>query len=196
MKNLGLQTDPQDLGSVALGITGASVGQYAKVKTVDGNGKPLTWEAGTPSGGATQVYAVGDIFVTTRSGDPATLLGYGTWTQIKDKFLLAAGDSYTAGDTGGEATHTLTTDELPSHTHGSKTLTGTMNPLAWATNATESGIVSGTQQHSDRVGNSGSNWGDRKYTINATHEHDSVGGGQAHNNMPPYLVVYMWLRTA
>lgn len=51
MKNLGLQTDPQDLGSVALGITGASVGQYAKVKTVDSSGKPLTWEAGTPSGG-------------------------------------------------------------------------------------------------------------------------------------------------
>ena len=61
MKNLGLQTDPQDLGSVALGITGASVGQYAKVKTVDGSGKPLTWEAGTPSGGATQVYAVRHI---------------------------------------------------------------------------------------------------------------------------------------
>lgn len=51
MLNLGLQTDPQDLGSVALGITGASVGQYAKVKTVDGSGKPLAWEASTPSGG-------------------------------------------------------------------------------------------------------------------------------------------------
>lgn len=141
-------------------------------------------------------YAVGDIFITTRSGNPLTLLGYGTWSQIKDRFLLAAGDTYTAGNTGGEATHTLTTDELPSHTHGSKTLTGTMNPLAWASSATESGIVSGTQQHTDRVGNSGSNWGDRKYTIDATHEHDSVGSGNSHNNMPPYLVVYMWVRTA
>ena len=141
------------------------------------------------------IYPVGAVYISVNNVSPETIFG-GTWEQIQDTFLLAAGSTYTAGNTGGEATHTLTTDEIPAHTHGSKTLTGTMNPLAWATSASESGIVSGTQLHVDRVGNSGSNWGDRQYTINATHEHDSVGGGQAHNNMPPYLVVYMWKRTA
>lgn len=149
-----------------------------------------------PSGLAfDDIYPVGSIYMSTVNVDPSTLFG-GTWEQIEDTFLLAAGTTYSAGSAGGEATHTLTTDEIPAHTHGSKTLTGTMNPLAWATSASESGIVSGTQLHIDRVGSSGSNWGDRQYTINATHEHDSVGGGQAHNNMPPYLAVYVWKRTA
>ena len=141
------------------------------------------------------VYPVGSIYMSVNSTDPGSLFG-GTWEQIQDRFLLAAGTTYANGATGGEATHTLTKNEMPSHTHGSKTLVGTMNPLAWSSSASESGIVSGVQQHIDRVGNSGSNWGDRRYTINATHEHDSVGNGQAHNNMPPYLVVYMWERTA
>lgn len=139
------------------------------------------------------IYPVGSIYMSTVNVDPGTIFG-GTWERLKDRFLLGAGDTYTAGDTAGEATHTLTENEIPAHTHGSKSLVGTMNPLAWASSATQSGIVSGVQQHTDRVGNSGSNWGDRLYTIDATHEHDSVGGGQAHNNMPPYLVVYMWRR--
>ena len=141
------------------------------------------------------IYPVGSIYMSTVNVDPGTIFG-GTWERLKDKFLLGAGDTYTAGDTGGEATHTLTVDEMPAHTHGSKSLVGTMNPLAWAASASESGIVSAVQQHIDRVGNSGSNWGDRKYTINATHEHDSVGGSQAHNNMPPYIGVNSWHRTA
>lgn len=123
-----------------------------------------------------QVYAVGDIFVTTRSGDPATLLGYGTWTQIKDKFLLAAGDSYTAGDTGGEASHTLTVDEMPAHDHrvgvrhvDGETTTGEVLNCGITANVSDGKL--------------------RYYT-------QSSGGGQAHNNMPPYLAVYMWLRTA
>ena len=139
------------------------------------------------------IYPVGSIYMSTVNVNPATLFG-GTWEQLEDRFLLGAGTTYTAGDTGGEAEHTLTVNEIPSHTHGSKSLVGTMNPLAWTTSASESGIVSGVQQHTDRYGQSGSNWGDRRYTINATHEHNSVGGGQAHNNMPPYIVVYMWKR--
>lgn len=140
-------------------------------------------------------YPVGSIYMSVNSANPGTLFG-GTWEQIEDTFLLAAGTNYTAGTTGGEASHTLTENEIPAHTHGSKSLVGTMNPLAWATSATESGIVSGTQQHADRVGNQGSDWGDRRYTINATHEHNSVGSGNSHNNMPPYLAIYVWKRTA
>ena len=141
------------------------------------------------------IYPVGSIYMSVNSTNPATLFG-GTWEQLEDRFLLGAGTTYTAGDTGGEAAHTLTSDEMPSHTHGSKSLVGSMNPLVWATSATETGIVSGVQLHVDRIGNSGTNFGDRKYTIDATHEHASVGDDQPHNNMPPYLVVYMWKRTA
>ena len=62
------------------------------------------------------VYPVGSIYTSTNSTSPATRFG-GTWVQIKDRFLLAAGDSYAAGGTGGAATVTLTTANLPSHKH-------------------------------------------------------------------------------
>lgn len=81
-------------------------------------------------------YPVGSIYTSTKNTNPAATLG-GTWTQIKDRFLLCAGDSYSAGTTGGSATHThttgnhtLTVDETPAHTHtrGTMNITGT-----WAT---------------------------------------------------------------
>ena len=62
------------------------------------------------------VYPVGSIYKSTNSMSPAELFG-GTWERIKDQFLLASGDTYAAGSTGGEATHTLTTNEMPSHSH-------------------------------------------------------------------------------
>lgn len=62
------------------------------------------------------IYPVGSIYMSTNNVSPATFLG-GTWEQIKDKFLLTAGDTYAAGSTGGAATHTLTTAQMPSHTH-------------------------------------------------------------------------------
>lgn len=62
------------------------------------------------------VHPVGDYFWTSNAENPGDRYG-GTWGQIKDVFLLAAGDSYAAGSTGGEATHSLTVDELASHTH-------------------------------------------------------------------------------
>ena len=75
-------------------------------------------------------YPVGSIYTSTKNTNPATTLG-GTWTQIKDRFLLCAGDSYSAGTTGGSTTHThtsaahthttaghtLTVNEMPSHVH-------------------------------------------------------------------------------
>ena len=61
-------------------------------------------------------YPVGSIYMSVNSTSPASLFG-GTWEQLKDRFLLGAGDTYTNGSTGGESTHTLTVDEMPSHTH-------------------------------------------------------------------------------
>lgn len=116
------------------------------------------------------VYPVGSIYMSVNSTSPGTLFG-GTWVQIKDAFLLSAGDTYTAGNTGGEAEHTLTVDELPSHTH----------------EVTAVHYVSGAN---DRQFTSGGNWQQQTYNSGAT------GSGNAHNNMPPYLVVYVWQRTA
>ena len=63
-----------------------------------------------------KVYPVGAFYFSASSDNPATLFG-GTWTQIKDTFILAAGTKYKAGTTGGEATHTLTAPEMPNHYH-------------------------------------------------------------------------------
>lgn len=69
-----------------------------------------------------RVYPVGSIYMSTSDDDPSTLFSGTTWERIQDKFLLCSGESYSAGTTGGEATHKLTVAEMPSHTH---TFTGT-----------------------------------------------------------------------
>lgn len=126
------------------------------------------------------VYPVGSIYMSVNSTNPSIILG-GTWEQIEDVFLLSAGQTYTAGDTGGEATHTLTTDEIPSHSH-SFSNGGQALCVSVSTNVeTTSGF------------DSGSLWNNNN---KARGDITSTGGGQAHNNMPPYLVVYMWKRTA
>lgn len=121
-----------------------------------------------------KVYPVGSIYMSLSSTDPKTLFG-GTWERLKDRFLLAAGDRYSAGATGGEATHTLTKDEMPSHNHYAAINGGTDS---YGQNRTTIGsFANKAQGYSDSS------------TIFAT------GGGNAHNNMPPYLAVYMWKRT-
>lgn len=120
------------------------------------------------------LHPVGSIFQSTDSTSPAELFG-GTWEQIKDVFLLAAGDSHAAGSTGGEETHTLTKAEIPDHAH---TLKYTGQSVTEGVNAIRLYNAASTQYNA--------------YTGKAT----SNCGGQAHNNMPPYLAVYTWRRTA
>ena len=128
------------------------------------------------------IYPVGSIYMSVNSTNPSTLFG-GTWEQIKDKFLLSCGDTYANGSTGGEATHTLTIDEMPSHNHSAQNyFTG----------------FPSTQYRTDT---------DKYYTPMAVKtggggsitQLDDVlmakGGSKAHNNMPPYLAVYVWKRT-
>ena len=117
-------------------------------------------------------YPVGSIYMSVNSTSPASMFG-GTWEQIKDKFLLSAGDTYSAGATGGEATHTLTVNEMPRHSHST-----------WMSDGTET-----NPPLQDRI------------PLFAWNKHGQIsldtaskGGGQAHNNMPPYLVVYCWKR--
>lgn len=119
-------------------------------------------------------HPVGSIYQSTSSTSPSSLFG-GTWEQIKDVFLLAAGDTYTGGSTGGEANHTLTISEMPEHRH-----LCTVSPAS----GTDEGIATfeATTMYSQGAASVA-------YTTRA-------GGGAAHNNMPPYLAVYMWKRIA
>jgi hypothetical protein len=141
------------------------------------------------------IYPVGSVYMSVNSANPSTLFG-GTWEQIEDTFLLCAGEEHEAGETGGAETHTLGTDEIPSHTHGSETLTGSYTTLSWST-ATATGIIEETSESNSLAGPSaGSSFGNHTIEVDASHEHASVGGGESHNNMPPYLTVYVWKRTA
>lgn len=119
------------------------------------------------------LHPIGSIYQSTDATSPADLFG-GTWEQVKDVFLLAAGDSHAAGSTGGEETHVLTAAEMANHTHGYD-YTGQSD--ATGTGAIKIVSPGGTAN---------------AYTGKAT----SNCGGQAHNNMPPYLAVYTWRRTA
>ena len=74
------------------------------------------------------IYPVGSIYMSANDVNPSVLFGGGTWEKIEGKFLLSSyGSTYTLGSTGGEANHTLTVDEMPSHTHIQNEHTHTQN---------------------------------------------------------------------
>ena len=117
-------------------------------------------------------YPVGSIYLSVTDANPAALFG-GTWESIGGRFLLGADSTYTAGSTGGEAAHTLTVDEMPRHNHEVDNLDASGDATPYM-----------TVQAQDKKGHGG----DVQTTF--------AGGGKAHNNMPPFLAVYMWKRTA
>lgn len=119
-------------------------------------------------------FPIGGIYISATNIDPSNYFG-GKWKQIKDVFLLCAGDTYKAGTTGGEATHKLTIDEMPKHNHA-------MNMALLAGNNSGWNVVS--QQ--------GGFWGSDDWNTRAT----NTGGDKPHNNMPPYIAVYVWTRIA
>ena len=127
------------------------------------------------------VYPVGSIYVSLSDVNPTVFIG-GTWTQIKDRFILAAGDTYSAGDTGGEAAHTLTTAEIPDHKHSGTVLGAT------AVNGTGGALSRGDWANSMTF-----SYNSQYPVINFSG--GNMGGG-AHNNMPPYLTAFVWQRTA
>ena len=132
-------------------------------------------------------YPVGSIYISANETNPGTLFG-GTWEQIKDRFLLACGDAYINGKTGGRANHkhstgnhTLTVEEMPSHAHS-------------LMNYNSAGDESGYNFVPNIGGGSKGyyNMGTAKNGGNKPHSHGDTGSA---NHLPPYLVVYVWKRT-
>lgn len=119
------------------------------------------------------IYPVGSIYQSTKSTDPADLFG-GTWEAIHNVFLLAAGTIFRPGTTGGESEVTLTVDEIPE--------------IKMSYQYTGQSTVIGT----DAIRLYDANGQQNQYTG----PQSSNCGGKAHNNMPPYLAVYTWKRTA
>jgi hypothetical protein len=128
------------------------------------------------------IYPVGAIYTAITSGSPATVFG-GTWVSFGQGRVLVGHDDAADPDTdfvapsgdgssvllGGAKTHTLSVDEIPSHTHG---ISNFEDPTGTGSNGSANGASSFS-------------------TVNT----DATGGGGAHNNLQPYVVVYMWKRT-
>lgn len=123
------------------------------------------------------VYPVGSIYMSVNAADPSKLFSGTAWEKLEGRFLLGSSSTYANGATGGEATHTLTFSEMPTH------------------------------RHSIYYPNAGGPYGDANISypegsgVNKTWQAEMckteiAGDGVAHNNMPPYLVVNMWKRTS
>ncbi len=147
-----------------------------------------------------QIYPIGSIYISTVGTSPSALFG-GTWEQIKGRFLLAAGENEAntttdfgsmsvgelnrpVGELGGEATHTLTEAELAKHRHEKIYYADSGRTFGLA----QTGTSTNSSWYLDYSG-ANDNPGD---ALNTGYS----GGNQPHNNMPPYLAVYVWKRTA
>ena len=136
------------------------------------------------------IYPVGSFYISAKSTNPATLFG-GTWEQIQGRFLLGMSSSYPAGSQGGEAEHTLSTNEMPAHRHNFVGNPGSDGNAFSGFSQAAQISATGNAYPSDPAFTKGSDWGSHGGIIIET-----VGGSQSHNNMPPYLSVYIWKRTA
>ena len=125
-------------------------------------------------------WPIGSIYMSVNSTSPANLFG-GTWERLSDTFLFAASSSYPAGSTGGEFTHKLTQSELPDY---SLSVANGSNVIRSKTGSSADAYVQ-TQSSGWGI----PNWESKTVTV------ASGGSGAAHNNMPPYLSVWMWKRT-
>ena len=158
------------------------------------------------------IYPVGSIYMSVNAVDPATLFPGTTWSQIQDKFLLAAGSTYSNGSSGGEATHTLTPSEtaLKTHTHsvtlgshrhypyGGSSYKFVQSNGGTVTNA--GGISgSGTRYYITSGISNTANWQAQTGATDLgskTTDGLTEANGSAHNNMPPYLTVNIWQRVS
>lgn len=164
------------------------------------------------------VYPVGSIFTSIGSQNPNELWSGTTWERFAEgRVLMGAGTytengttyTYTAGNTGGQAKHQLTADEMPAHSHSASSstanLTGSMSnskqdSLTTSADIGTSGIVSKGTGWGHYGGQASGDGVTTSLTINASHSHSisvgSTGGNGLHENRQPYIAVNFWKRTA
>ena len=169
--NSHTHADITQLGTITQGVWAGTAVNYSSLELTDSIvGADLSDDA------MSKIYPVGSVYLSVVSTDPATLFGFGTWTQIAQGQMLIGqkssdADFDTAEETGGAKTHTLTSDEMPAHVHS---VSGYWGAAALGYNTINSDNSANPQSF-----NSG-----------------STGGGQAHSIMNPYLVVYIWKRVS
>jgi hypothetical protein len=147
------------------------------------------------------IYPIGSIYMSVNDTNPSLVFG-GTWQQIKDRFLLASGDTYDNGQTGGSATHTpsgtigghaLTVEETAIHYHNISSMkainindgTGTSKGV-WCWDD-----VSASKRSENAYDGASPS---QQTATGEAHNHSFTGTNQ--NTMPPYLAVNVWVRTA
>jgi microcystin-dependent protein len=153
-------------------------------------------------------YPVGSIYMSTVATNPGTLFGFGTWVAYgQGRMPISADGTYTAGSTGGSATTTLSTTNLPSHTHSFSATSGSPNTSLnhrHYVGSRDSTADNGGNYAQEFVSDAGSGYGPNTYTNyqDLSHTHDisgttgSAGSGTAVTTISPYIAVYMWNRTA
>jgi microcystin-dependent protein len=142
------------------------------------------------------VWPVNSVYVETGGINPGTTLGFGTWVAFgQGRTLVGAGTSdqaFAAGATGGESTHLLTTPEMPAHAHGVNDPGHAHTYTAWRQGTYPGGGILG----------GGALYGNPPISAGATTGSgtgiwlSNTGGGDAHNNLQPYIVTYFWRRSA
>ena len=131
--------------------------------------------------GMQSAYPVGSVYINAVDDtNPATLMGFGTWAQFAVGQMLEGCVAGQAGQTGGEVSHTLTAGEMPSHTHS-------YNDIYYAE-------FGGTIALPANIGSRSTDNDNGGYQMARTT--DATGSGAAHNNMPPFITVYMWRRVS
>lgn len=151
------------------------------------------------------IYPIGSIYISVSATSPASLFG-GTWIQIEDTFLLASGSNYTAGNTGGNATHyhetaavALTIAQMPHHGHGVGIKQTSGNYLPYNNTALLS-FRNQSEIYTPAINGVLTDMNPDLYTYNNFIESTGSGAAHSHGNttstssLPPYLAVYMWKR--
>ena len=162
---------------------------------------------GTPPGGS-EAFPVGSLYLSFLSTNPATSLGYGTWVAAAvGRFLVGidAGQTEfdTVRETGGAKTHVLTAAEMPAHTHTQDAHNHTQNAHSHVIRSQTATTGSATSYEHGALDTSSAEAEATETTdpttatcVGATATNQNTGGGAAHNNLPPYCVVYAFERTA
>jgi len=216
------------------------MGSYVTVNDINANGvlnsSTFLRGDGVWAAPTVEAFPVGSVFIGVVSTNPNTLLGYGTWASFGAGKVLVGLDSGdtdfdTVKETGGAKTHTLSSAEMPSHTHVQDAHTHTQNShnhtqdahthiqnahnhIITSQTATTGGATSyehGTLDTSSADAEASEVTADTTAVNqnatatnqaaiatnqNTTATNQNTGGGGSHNNLQPYIVVYMWERTA